>query len=77
MSGETKKRLLLSKWRGDQGLGCQDRAGSPPWIYELHDRTADLETALLDVRYWLHDGIVLHKLVSDPRALLRKIEDVL
>jgi hypothetical protein len=32
---------------------------------------------LTDVKYWLHDGLVMHRLVSDPRQLLRKIEDVL
>lgn len=67
MVGETKKRLLLSKWRGEQEAG---RA-------ECDCYTSDFEAVLIDVKYWLHDGLVLHRLVSDPRQMLRKIEDVL
>lgn len=36
-----------------------------------------LEAALTDVRYWLLSGLVHHQLVSDPRQLLRKVEDAL
>lgn len=67
---ETKKRLLLSKWRSEQESG---REGERECDCYVEDITRVLE----DVRYWLHDGLVLHKLVSDPRRLLRRIEDVL
>jgi uncharacterized coiled-coil DUF342 family protein len=114
MASETKKRLLLSKWRevADRGeverrmerlladvdtlnnavgkLNAQDE--------EIEKLKADLDEAreeikslqddrdeyaeqlartLTDVRYWLHDGLVFNRLVSNPRALLRKVEDVL
>jgi hypothetical protein len=64
---ETKKRLLLGKWRAYQENGRD----------ECDCYTDDLTAALVDVKYWLHDGLVMHRLVSDPRQLLRKIEDVL
>ncbi|WP_448043767.1 hypothetical protein [Bradyrhizobium liaoningense] len=32
---------------------------------------------LEDVKYWLHSGLVHHRLVSDPRQMLRKVEEVL
>jgi len=44
---------------------------------ELNDREDELTAALEQVKYWLHDGLVLGKLVSDPRRLLRTVEDVL
>jgi hypothetical protein len=62
--GETKKRLLLSKWQAYQEAGEYARDDSAYGV-------------LTDVKYWLHDGLVMHRLVSDPRQLLRKIEDVL
>jgi hypothetical protein len=67
---ETKKRLLLSKWRVEQEAGRENER-------ECDCRVEDITRVLEDVRYWLHDGLVLHKLVSDPRRLLRKVEDVL
>lgn len=35
------------------------------------------DNALLDVKYWLQDGLVHHKLVSDPRIILRKVEEAI
>lgn len=69
-SHETKKRLLLSKWREEQESGRENER-------ECDCHVGDLEAALTDVRYWLLSGLVHHQLVSDPRQLLRKIEDVL
>lgn len=63
---ETKRRLLLGKWRGDQEAG---RDGD-----YLVDQ---LESVLVDVKYWLHRGLVMHELVSDPRVILKKVERVL
>lgn len=44
---------------------------------ELEARDNDVLSVLEEVKYWLHDGLVHHRLVSDPRAMLRKVEDVL
>lgn len=114
MANETKKRLLLSKWRGvaDRGevarrmerllsdvdrlnellgkLGDQDekietlqsdldeKREEVKSLQDEQDADAErLQSVLSDVRYWLLDGLVHHKLVSDPRALLRKVEGVL
>lgn len=44
---------------------------------EQDEHAATMESALVDVKYWMHDGLVLHKGVRDPRPLLRKIEDAL
>jgi hypothetical protein len=75
MANETKRRLLLSKWRDQDVRDELDKAeetiSNQAWQIE------DMESTLLDVRYWLHDGLVFHRLVSDPRALLRKVEDAI
>lgn len=63
-SQEKKRRALIDRWREYQVSG--------EW-----DCVSDLEAVLEDVKYWLHDGLVHHRLVSDPRRLLRKVEDVL
>jgi hypothetical protein len=74
---ETKKRLLLSKWRGEveelreKQADHEDELAGRDWQIEV------LEATLESVKYWLHDGLVMHRLVSDPRQLLRKIEDTL
>jgi hypothetical protein len=44
---------------------------------ERDEYAAQLEQTLTDVKYWLHDGIVHCKIVSDPATMLRKIEWVL
>lgn len=44
---------------------------------ERDARDDDAYSVLEDVKYWLHDGLVHRRLVSDPRRMLRKIEDVL
>jgi chromosome segregation ATPase len=45
---------------------------------EAHmDEIASMEAALLDVKYWMHDALVLHLPMRDPRVILRKVEDVL
>jgi hypothetical protein len=67
---ETKKRLLLGKWRAYQENGREGERECDCYV-------EDYQRVLTDVRYWLHDGLVHHKLVSDPRVILRKIEDVL
>jgi hypothetical protein len=63
---ETKRRLLLSKWRADQESG---RDGD--WFAE------QLETTLVDVKYWMIEPLVHHRPMRDPRVILRRIEDVL
>lgn len=64
MDNSEAKRALIYRWRIEQETG---RA----W------RVEELEATLTDVKYWLHDGLVMHRLVSDPRQLLRKVEEVL
>jgi hypothetical protein len=99
-NSETKKRLLLSKWRTSQDEGVRLRAEieelesarDEAWhdVEVLQDERNSLQSelddlqgtpamcdVLTDVKYWLHDGLVMHRLVSDPRQLLRKVEDVL
>jgi hypothetical protein len=44
---------------------------------ELHEQIDDMESALQAVEYWMHDVMVLGKTMSDPRAILRQVEDVL
>src|ERR1700739_3998037 len=114
MADETKRRLLISKWRGafdraklesgvDQLLAganqlvelASELTGQDERIATLEDelegaqdrikeleaeadaREDELTEALERVKYWLHDGIVHGKLVSDPRRLLRTVEDAL
>lgn len=76
-ASETKKRLLLSKWRDEQEAGREQQDEHEEALTERDWQIFELESALLDVRYWLHDGLVHHRLVSDPRRLLRKVEDAL
>lgn len=38
---------------------------------------SDLEAVLIDVKYWLYDGLVYNKPVTSPRSMLRKIERAL
>ncbi len=74
---ETKKRLLLSKWRGELD-DARDKIEELQEQIDAHgSEVVDLIETLEQVKYWLHDGLVLHKIVSDPRALLRKVEGVL
>lgn len=73
MSSETKKRLLLSKWRTEQETSIEHDEK----VTEKHWRIDDLETVLSDVKYWMHDALVLHLPMRDPRVILRKVEDVL
>lgn len=78
---ETKKRLLLSKWRTQIETLTAELEEAKEQIQSLEDDRDEyaeqMEQTLSDVRYWLHDGLVHHKLVSDPRALLRKVEDAI
>lgn len=84
MKIETKKRLLLSKWRAqraqiDNLKADLDEAREKIESLEedANGRHDDIIAVLETVKYWLHDGIVHGKLVSDPRRLLRKVEEVL
>lgn len=77
MPNETKKRLLLSKWRAgllslrEEVEGLQEKIDAYEW--EASEQVETLEL----VKYWLHDGLVHHKLISNPREILRKVEDAL
>lgn len=61
-ASETKKRLLLSKWRDE--------------LETLREQQDEHEEALTE-RDWQIFELVHHRLVSDPRRLLRKVEDAL
>ena len=50
---------------------------------ELQDEVDDLnamdtrDAALEAVKYWMQDALVLHKPITDPRKILRMVEDAL
>jgi hypothetical protein len=65
-TNETKRRLLLSKWRVDQESGRDGDAYAE-----------GLEAALLAVRDWMHEPLFLGRPMRDPRKILRQVEEVL
>lgn len=94
---ETKRRLLISRWRAREGVAAEleerikelraSHMNLEADLEEANDSleeaeaerdayAADLEAALVDVKYWLHEGLVHGKLVSKPREMLRRIEDL-
>jgi len=74
---ETKRRLLLSKWRC-QLDDLRDKVEQLEEQISEHDAdTEHMESALVAVRYWLHDGLVLKQPIRDPRAILRIVEDAI
>lgn len=78
VTSETKKRLLLSKWRISNIADLREQIDEhKEALAAQDDQILALTATLEDVKYWLHDGLVHHRLVSDPRQLLRKVEDVL
>lgn len=88
MANETKKRLLLSKWREEVGAL---RAELDDREDEIQTLQSDLEDAneqiaardslqdatLLDVKYWMLGVLVHHRPMSDPRVILRKVEEAI
>lgn len=45
---------------------------------EAHDEdNAYHEEVLTVVKYWMQDALVLHKPITDPRKILRMVEDAL
>lgn len=44
---------------------------------EANETIERLEAALVEIKYWLHDGLVYNKPVTSPRSMLRKIERAL
>lgn len=74
---ETKKRLLLSKWRGAM-TSAREKIEELQEQVEAHDsEVVDLINTLESVRWWMHEPLVLHLPMRDPRKILRQIEDVL
>lgn len=76
---ELKRRMLCDKWH-DSDVHEELQEARRNWQSDsddLEDQIASMERVLLEVKYWLHSGLVHHRLVSDPRALLRKVEDVI
>ena len=47
------------------------------WDAEHADDHAELESALMTVRYWLHDGLFLKKPIKPPQRILRVVERAL
>ena len=74
---ETKRRLLLSKWQCLRADLAEAKEQIESLESERDDYADQLESVLVEVKYWLHRGLFHHQLVSDPRKLLRQIEDVL
>jgi septal ring factor EnvC (AmiA/AmiB activator) len=44
---------------------------------QLAQRDSDQDTALEAVKYWMQDALVLHKPITDPRKILRMVEDAI
>lgn len=44
---------------------------------QLAQRDSDQNAALDAVKYWMQDALVLHKPITDPRKILRMVEDAL
>lgn len=44
---------------------------------ETDERIEELESTLIKVRDWMHDTLVLDRPMTDPRKILREIEDAL
>ena len=44
---------------------------------EVDQRDEDRDNALIAVKYWMQDALVLHKPITDPRKILRMVEDAL
>ena len=65
MGNETKKRLLLSKWRGEQDAGRENERECDCYV-------EDLVAVLTEVKYWMHDAQF-----RPTWPLLRKVEDAL
>ena len=69
----TKRRALLSRYADlrEKIDELQDE------LDELRGEESTRESALIAVKYWLHDALVLHRPISDPRRILRVIEAAL
>lgn len=72
MTTETKRRLILSKWRCIRDDLVEAREQIESLESEQDARCAELESALTDVKYWMHAAQFRR---SWP--LLRKVEEVL
>ena len=68
MTNETKRRLILSKWE----LRREQERDFETEIDDLKYEIAAMESALVDVKYWMHAAQFRR---SWP--LLRKVEDAL
>lgn len=77
MGSEIKKRLLLSRRRTEIETLREKQHDHEEEIAGLEWQIEYLETALSDVRYWLHDWLLFHRPIFNPRTLLRKVEDAL
>lgn len=81
MGGETKKRLLLTKWRGELEKLRDDLIEAKEKIESLEierdEAVEDMEAALVTVMYWFHDSLVHHRPMRDPRVIMRRIEEAL
>ena len=72
MSSETKKRLLLSKWRSEIEKLRDEQDRHEEQIAERDYQIEQMESVLTDVKYWMHKAQFRR---SWP--LLRKVEDAL
>lgn len=46
-------------------------------LSEANDYYEDQTRALEAVKYWMQDALVLHKPITDPRKILRMVEDAI
>jgi hypothetical protein len=44
---------------------------------QVEQRDSDQDACLTHVKYWMIDTLVHHRPMTDPRAVLRKIEDAI
>jgi len=75
---ETKRRLLLSKWRcREDDLRAEIEELEAQVEATDAGTVADYESTLEVVKYWMHDVYVHRRPMSDPRRILQLVERTL
>lgn len=77
MANETKRRLLLSKWETRVEDLREKLEETEEAFANAEDERDAIAEVLEQVKYWMHEPLVLQMPMRDPRVILRRIEDVL